>query len=306
MTPDLTPPADAVAWARAVAQVLAKAGRSVEEGSVPAAVAAALSARGEIDIPALGSAFLTPFRLPVPVPGPAEWEYVADLGPADSTETDGTVAADAGAGDVSELGYLLAAGTAALRAGRPPSGFRVTVSQEFFVSVAKLRALRVGWDRIRTVSGLPSAPVRVHAVTNARMYAAEDVHTNLIRSTVAAAAAVVGGADALTVLPFDAATGRSSELRERLAHNISRLLAGESFLARNADPAAGAFALEELTRRLAAAAWAEFQTLDGKVADRLADGSLPAAWAAQASARAAAVADGERVVVGVNRFQVAS
>ncbi len=79
------------------------------------------------------------------------------------------------------------------------------------------------------------------------MTSAYDVHVNLLRSTVATFAAGVGGADAITTVPFDEPTGEISTRARRLARNISALLVDESHVARVADPAGGAYVVERLT-----------------------------------------------------------
>ena len=102
----------------------------------------------------------------------------------------------------------------------------------------------------------------MHAVTSRPMTSAYDVHVNLLRGTVAAFAAGVGGADAVTVVPFDEPTGEISALGRRLARNISALLVAESHVAAVADPAGGAYAVERLTDDLCQAAWAELGRIE--------------------------------------------
>lgn len=92
---------------------------------------------------------------------------------------------------------------------------------------------------------------------------AYDPWVNMLRTTVAAFAAGVGGADSVTVLPFDSPLGRPDAFGRRIARNTSALLISESHLARVADPAGGAYAVEKLTHDLAAAAWDLFTRLDG-------------------------------------------
>ena len=89
-----------------------------------------------------------------------------------------------------------------------------------------------------------------------------DPWVNLLRTTVAAFAAGVGGADAVTVLPFDTRLGVPDALGRRMARNISSLLISESHVAAVHDPAAGAHAVEMLTAELAEAGWAEFQRIE--------------------------------------------
>jgi methylmalonyl-CoA mutase len=107
------------------------------------------------------------------------------------------------------------------------------------------------------------------------MTSAFDVHVNLLRGTVAAFGAGVGGADALTVVPFDEPTGAVSDLGRRMARNTSTLLVAESHVAVVADPAGGAYCVERLTDDLARVGWAELgrietegsQAFDDRVAD---------------------------------------
>jgi methylmalonyl-CoA mutase len=177
-----------------------------------------------------------------------------------------------GASDAQELGWLLARGAQVLRVlereGIEPEQaiglveLRVAVTDEQFSSVAKLRALRVLWARLAELCGVRDPRTRVHAVTSRPMTSAYDVHVNLLRTTVAAFAAGVGGADVITVVPFDEPTGEVSDLARRLARNISALLVEESHVARVTDPAGGAYAVERLTEDLCRAAWAELGRIE--------------------------------------------
>lgn len=196
---------------------------------------------------------------------------------------DGTAVHEQGASDGQELGWLLARGAQVVRtladAGISDPfdlvEFRVAVTDEQFPTIAKLRALRRTWARVAELSGVEDAHTRVHAVTSRPMASTYDVHTNMLRGTVAAFAAGVGGADAVTVLPFDEPVGGDSELGRRVARNTSALLIEESHVAAVTDPAGGAYAVEKLTDELAKVAWAELgrveqdglDAFDARVAD---------------------------------------
>jgi methylmalonyl-CoA mutase len=198
---------------------------------------------------------------------------------------DGVTAHEEGASDAQELGWVLARGAEVLRIlereGIEPEQavdlieLRVAVTDEQFASIAKLRALRVLWARLARLCGVTQARTHVHAVTSRPMTSAYDVHVNLLRTTVAAFAAGVGGADAITVVPFDEPTGEISALGRRLARNISALLVAEAHVAAVADPAGGAFAVERLTDDLGQVAWSElgrietegWSAFDARVAD---------------------------------------
>jgi methylmalonyl-CoA mutase len=134
-----------------------------------------------------------------------------------------------------------------------------------FVSIAKLRAARRLWARMLELAGRDAgeaAPMHLHAVTSVPMMSRHDPWVNLLRGAVAAFAAGVGGADAVTVLPFDSLLGRPDAFGRRIARNVSSLLLAESHLGAVADPAGGAYAVEQLTDDVAEAAWAELQRIE--------------------------------------------
>jgi methylmalonyl-CoA mutase len=227
---------------------------------------------------------------------------------------DGTVAHDHGAGDVAELAYATAAGVEYLRAFEAAGldvgaalgllDLRLAVTDEHFTSIANVRAARVLWSRIGQLSGEPAATAAIHAVTSLPMTTRYDPWVNLLRTTVAAFAAGVGGADAVTVLPFDVRLGVPDAFGRRMARNISALLIEESHVAAVADPSAGAYAIEMLTHEMAEAAWAQFLAIDGAggVLGALGDGSLRAGWAGTAARRRGQVATRRRPLTGVSEF----
>ena len=185
---------------------------------------------------------------------------------------DATTVHDLGASDVQELAYSLALGAAYLReltaAGFDLDEavglfeFRYAATDEQFPTIAKLRAARRLWARMLELSGATPSRQRQHAVTSRPMMSKYDPWVNMLRTTVAAFAAGVGGADAVTVLPFDDVLGVPDAFGRRIARNTSSLLISESHVARVADPAGGAYAVEKLTDDLAVAAWAELGRLE--------------------------------------------
>lgn len=230
---------------------------------------------------------------------------------------DGTAAHERGAGDVLEIAWTLAVGAAALRAlaaagpdvgpSATSIGFRYAVTDEQFTSIAKLRAARVAWDRVLELSGVTEPASRVqhqHAVTSRPMMSRYDPWVNMLRGTVAGFAAGVGGAQAVSVLPFDTALGAPDAFGRRIARNVSHLLIGESRVAEVADAAGGAAAVEELTSSLARAAWAAFQHIEaaGGAAAVLADGSFAADCDAQRAVRTDRIATRKIPLTGVSEF----
>jgi methylmalonyl-CoA mutase len=227
---------------------------------------------------------------------------------------DATAVHDAGASDGQELAYSLAAGVQYLRllvdAGFDVDtaagliDFRYAATDEQFPTIAKLRAARRLWNRVVELSGVTSAAAGQlqHAVTSRPMMASYDPYVNMLRTTVASFAAGVGGAAAVTVLPFDEPLGLPEPFSRRIARNTSSLLISESHVAAVTDPAGGAHAVEKLTDDLARAAWELFGEID-------ATDSLEAALALvrgrveqTVSDRALAIARRRRAITGVSEF----
>jgi methylmalonyl-CoA mutase len=146
--------------------------------------------------------------------------------------------------------------------------------------------------------------VRLHAVTSRPMMTRYDPWVNMLRTCVAAFAAGAGGADAVTVLPFDVRLGVPDAFGRRIARNTSALLISESHLARVADPAGGAWAVEKLTDDLARAGWDELGLLEeaGGVLAAIADGSLQGRVDAVVAERDRQVADRSRPITGLSEF----
>lgn len=207
---------------------------------------------------------------------------------------------------------MLATGVAYLRgwedlgleAARDAISFTLVADADQFLTIAKFRALRRLWARVEQACGLEPKPIRLHAETAWRMLTRSDPHTNILRNTIAAASAILGGADSLTVLPHTSALGLPDAFARRIARNTSLVLLDEANLGRVADPSAGAGAFEALTAALCSEAWTLFQDLEreGGLGEALQSGGWQARIAAVRAARRAALASGEATIVGVTRF----
>jgi methylmalonyl-CoA mutase len=227
---------------------------------------------------------------------------------------DGTALHDLGASDAQELGWTMAVGVHYLRlltgAGLSVDEaaglveFRYAATDEQFPTIAKLRAARRLWARVLEASGGSDVPQRQHVVTSRAMMTRHDPWVNMLRGTVAAFAAGVGGADAITVVPFDERLGVPDALGRRIARNTSSLLIEESHVAAVTDPAGGSYAVEKLTDDLAVAAWAELGRIESAggavAADALA--GVEERVAAVRAARDAGIADRSRPLTGVSEF----
>ncbi|MFJ4752542.1 methylmalonyl-CoA mutase family protein [Streptomyces sp. NPDC088763] len=220
---------------------------------------------------------------------------------------------EAGGSAAQELGAALATGVAYLRelteAGLTVEQaaaqleFRYAATADQFLTIAKLRAARRLWARVTEVSGAPAAQVQ-HAVTSPVMMTRRDPWVNMLRTTVATLAAGVGGADSVTVLPFDHALGLPDAFARRIARNTSTILIEESHLARVIDPAGGSWYVERLTDELAHAGWEFFQRIEraGGQAAALRSGELRDDLAATWEASTGRLAKRREPVTGVSEF----
>ncbi|MEU2420763.1 methylmalonyl-CoA mutase family protein [Streptomyces sp. NPDC007851] len=222
---------------------------------------------------------------------------------------------EAGGSAAQELGASLATGVAYLRelteAGLGVDQalgqleFRYAATADQFLTIAKLRAARRLWARVAEVSGAAGAGAQVqHAVTSPVMMSRRDPWVNMLRTTVATLAAGVGGADAVTVLPFDHAIGLPDAFARRIARNTSTILVEESHLARVIDPAGGSWYVERLTDELAHAGWEFFRTIerDGGQAAVLRSGRLRTDLAATWAERSKKLAKRREPITGVSEF----
>ena len=220
---------------------------------------------------------------------------------------DATEVHDRGASDAQELAWSLATATAYLRTLTEAGfaldealglvEFRYAATDEQFPTIAKLRAARRLWARVVELCDGTNRAQRQHVVTSRPMMTRHDPWVNMLRTTVAAFAAGVGGADSVTVLPFDSALGVPDAFGRRIARNTSSLLMSESHLARVTDPAGGAYAVERLTDDLAVAAWAELGRIETEGLE-----AFDARVAQVAAARDAQVAKRTRPITGVSEF----
>lgn len=222
---------------------------------------------------------------------------------------------EAGGSAAQELGASLATGLAYVR---ELTGAGLTLAEAFgqiefryaavadqFLTIAKLRAARRVWARVAEVCGVPEAGAqRQHAVTSPVMMTRRDPWVNMLRTTVAALGAGVGGADAVTVLPFDQELGVPDAFARRIARNTSTILIEESHLARVTDPAGGSYYVESLTDQVAEAAWAFFQEIEraGGQAKALRAGLVGERLAATWAERSAKLARRKEPVTGVSEF----
>ncbi|MCT7353750.1 methylmalonyl-CoA mutase subunit beta [Streptomyces sp. 15-116A] len=222
---------------------------------------------------------------------------------------------EAGGSAAQELGCSLATGVAYLRelteAGLTVEQalgqleFRYAATADQFLTIAKLRAARRLWARVAEVSGAPAAGAQAqHAVTSPVMMTRRDPWVNMLRTTIATLAAGVGGADSVTVLPFDHALGLPDAFARRIARNTATILVEESHLTRVIDPAGGSWYVERLTDELAHAGWKFFQEIEGAggQAAALRSGTIKERLAETWAVRRAKLAKRREPITGVSEF----
>jgi methylmalonyl-CoA mutase len=231
---------------------------------------------------------------------------------------DGPAFHNLGANATWELAGSVAAAVAYLRllteSGLPVAqaltqiSFRLAADDDQFMTIAKVRALRQLWARVAEVVGEPeSGAAVVHAETSLPMMTQRDPWVNMLRTTLAAFGAGVGGADTVLVYPFDVAIpggfpGMATSFARRMARNIQLLLLEESHVGRILDPAGGSWFVEDLTEQLAQQAWQHFQAIEkhGGFAD--AGDYITGQIGEIAAQRADDVAHRRTAITGVNEY----
>jgi methylmalonyl-CoA mutase len=226
---------------------------------------------------------------------------------------------EAGATAVQELAFTLADGMEYVRAARakgldvdafaPRLSFFFGIGMNFFMEIAKLRAARTLWHRIMSDFGAKnpkSLMLRTHCQTSGVSLTEQDPWNNIVRTTIEAMAAVLGGTQSLHTNSFDEAIALPTDFSARIARNTQLILAEESGIPKVADPLGGSYYVEALTKELADKAWAlieEVESLGGMTA-AVGEG-MPKRRIEEASAeRAARVDRGETVIVGINRYRL--
>ena len=227
---------------------------------------------------------------------------------------------EAGATAVQEMAYTLADGMAYVRAAMaagqkidefaPRLSFFWGIGMNLFMEVAKMRAARTLWARIMTYLGAKSEKsklLRTHCQTSGVSLTEQDPYNNVIRTTIEAMAAVLGGTQSLHTNSLDEAVALPTDFSARIARNTQLILAEESGVTAVADPLGGSWYVESLTRSLEEKAQALIDEVEalGGMTRAVADGLPKMRIEEAAAARAAKVDTGETVVVGVNKYRLA-
>ncbi len=227
---------------------------------------------------------------------------------------------EAGATCVQELAFTIADGIEYVRAAvsrglevdrfAPRLSFFFAIGMNFFMEVAKLRAARVLWAELMQEKFQPrdqrSLMLRTHCQTSGVSLTAKDPYNNIIRTTVEAMAAVLGGTQSLHTNSFDEALALPTDFSARIARNTQLVLQEETGISKVVDPLAGSYYLERLTHDIAAEARKlidEVEALGGMT--KAVESGMPKLRIEEAAAqRQARIDRGDEVIVGVNRYQL--
>ena len=229
---------------------------------------------------------------------------------------------EAGATCVQELAFTIADGLEYVRAAlakglkvdkfAPRLSFFFAIGMNFFMEVAKLRAARVLWSELMEEHFQPMDPrsrmLRTHCQTSGVSLTAKDPYNNVIRTTIEAMAAVLGGTQSLHTNAFDEALALPTDFSARIARNTQLVLQEETGITKVVDPLAGSYYIESLTNEMVVAARRlidEVEELGGMT--KAVISGMPKLRIEEAAAlRQARIDRGDEVIVGVNKYQPAS
>ncbi|MES2441953.1 MAG: methylmalonyl-CoA mutase [Pseudomonadota bacterium] len=226
---------------------------------------------------------------------------------------------EAGATQVQELAFTIADGReyakAAMASGLDLDGFAGRLSfffatgMNFFMEIAKLRAARTLWYRVMDGLGAKderSKMLRTHCQTSGVSLTEQDPYNNVIRTTIEAMAAMLGGTQSLHTNALDEAIALPTDFSARIARNTQIVIQEETGMTKVVDPLGGSYYIEALTQELVDKAWEIIERVDaeGGMAKAVAAGWPKAMIEEASAARAARVDRGEDVIVGVNKYRL--
>ena len=228
---------------------------------------------------------------------------------------------EAGATQVQELAFTIADGMDYVKYGVASGldidkfagrlSFFFAIGMNFFMEVAKLRAARVLWHRVMTKLGAQderSKMLRTHCQTSGVSLTEQDPYNNVVRTTVEAMAAMLGGTQSLHTNALDEAIALPTDFSARIARNTQIILQEETGMCNVVDPLGGSYYIEALTKELVDKAWEIIERVEseGGMAKAVAAGWPKAMIEEAAAARQARVDRGEDVIVGVNKYRLAN
>jgi methylmalonyl-CoA mutase len=228
---------------------------------------------------------------------------------------------EAGATQVQELAFTIADGMEYVKYGVASGldidkfagrlSFFFAIGMNFFMEVAKLRAARVLWHRVMTKLGAQderSKMLRTHCQTSGVSLTEQDPYNNVIRTTIEAMAAMLGGTQSLHTNALDEAIALPTDFSARIARNTQIVIQEETGMCNVVDPLGGSYYIESLTQQLVDKAWEIIERVDGEggMAKAVAAGWPKAMIEEAAAARQARVDRADDVIVGVNKYRLAT
>jgi methylmalonyl-CoA mutase len=182
----------------------------------------------------------------------------------------------------------------------------MALGSDYFMQIAKMRALRILVKNLAEAYKIDtSLRFELYAENGLSNFSSKDMDTNILRSTTACMAAVIGGCDKLIIQPHDALNHGMHVFGERIARNIQMLMKHEAHLDKVNDPASGSFYLENLTRELCTKAWAAFKDIEkrGGMLEAFKNAYIQDVIAQTAQERVNAAKEGRDIFIGINKFQ---
>ena len=228
---------------------------------------------------------------------------------------------EAGATQLQELAFTIADGMEYVKYGVASGldidkfagrlSFFFAIGMNFFMEVAKLRAARVLWHRVMTRLGAKderSKMLRTHCQTSGVSLTEQDPYNNVIRTTIEAMAAMLGGTQSLHTNALDEAIALPTDFSARIARNTQIVIQEETGMTKVVDPLGGSYYIESLTQQLVDGAWEIIERVEreGGMAKAVAAGWPKAMIEEASAARAARIDRGEDVIVGVNKYRLAN
>jgi methylmalonyl-CoA mutase len=225
---------------------------------------------------------------------------------------------EAGATQVQELAFTIADGAEYVKYGVASGldidkfagrlSFFFAIGMNFFMEIAKLRAARVLWHRVMTNLGAKderSKMLRTHCQTSGVSLTEQDPYNNVMRTTIEAMAAMLGGTQSLHTNALDEAIALPTDFSARIARNTQLVIQEETGMCNVVDPLGGSYYVESLTKELVDRAWEIIEKVqaDGGMAKAVAAGWPKGMIEEAAAAQAARVDRGEQVIVGVNKYR---
>ncbi len=184
--------------------------------------------------------------------------------------------------------------------------FSMASGSNYFMEIAKIRACRVLWRKICEAYGVPAekSTIYIHTTSSQWNMTLYDPHVNTLRGTTEAMSSILGGADLITVLPYNYSYGNHTAFSDRVARNVQIILRDEAHLDRVADPSAGSYYIESLTDALAERAWELFQITEkeGGFRKALENGSVQKMVLDSRKKKLDRMASGKIKLLGTNSF----